>query len=441
MYFRQVTSYKNATIAVQGSIASVSTTSIVCDQYYYLIQISGYYALYNTTFDCKTNAYCYFICEDNSLQLFYINYNFSHSNVYISNCNNKTTNDNITLNFISKISEIGLLLNAPNTSNVTSNYKYTQICDSNESHTFDIGYPFQVEKDIFNSNEGGCICCRGFRSCFGANAVISSLGSILCIAAEACRDTVLLNDYSTSSSTNVSNDINIYCLANSACYGSVMTSESDIYCIAPYSCSNTVMLDAETVYCTKDGCENSKITNVESVHLFDAQSGMTIFSDNIEFMNVYLRGIKAGKDVTIYCDGGDYCTIDCGTQTACNGLNLYCYGKCNVLCNDTAGITCPNVLQSLPPSAAPSSAPSLAPTVPPSSAPSHVPSTEPSNAPTVPPSNSPTSRPSSTPTENPTSAPTCRSSFFCFFSHAHDDLCVFCLNFNFTLNFKFSLLF
>ena len=386
---------------MQGSMVSVHTSSIVLGKRSYKVTISGYYALYGTTIECGRNdsetpytyAHCYIFCTDDSLQLFHVS-RTNGATVHLINCedNNQTTNDNVTLNFIEKISNITTLVKTAN-DNICSN--------STQSLNYDIGYPFQVENDIYNSYEKGYICCRGFRSCFGATAVISTLGNILCLGVEACRDTVLWNTGDSARGTTPnSNTASIFCLANSACVGSTMTSQNEVYCIAPSSCENSVILTAKSLYCTNNGCKNSQITNVPSIYIFDSQSDMTLFSNGILNMNVYLRGLKAGNDITIYCNDGDYCTIDCGTQNACNGLDLYCLGKCTLLCNDTQSITCPNVILSLSPSNAPTATPSRSPSQPPST------------APTVPPSPAPTISPTNAPTAPPTSAPT-GELFFC----------------------------
>ena len=386
-------------------VSSSTSTITLYDQDFY-VSIAGYYALLETTFECIGSgsgkpSKCVFICDDDSLQLFYVlGYN-NHSEIESVNCqnNNQTIdpNDEATIEMIDKLSQINDVVTAAN----------DYLCENNDSQTFDIGYPFQVENDIINTIEGGYVCCRGFRSCFAASAVVSNLGNILCLASEACSETVLWNtddnddveivnnNMDNNNNTNATNSnrteettrlidtANIFCLASSSCSDSTMKSENDIFCLAPNACDNSVILDGEKVYCTKQSCQNSKITDVDSIYLFDQQSGMTIFSNGIDIMNVYLRGLNAGTDVTVYCSTGDACTIDCGTQNACFDLDLYCLGKCTILCDETKNISCPNIISSLSPTAAPSTAPSHSPTLPPTYAPTVPPSDAPTTAPTV----------------------------------------------------------
>ena len=145
-----------------------------------------------------------------------------------------------------------------------------------------------------------------------------------------------------------------------------------------------------------DACQSTKMNGVSHVYLIDSQADASIFSGQIGYINIFLRGINTGKDVTIYCSENDYCTIDCGyfgdninpaeASSACNQLSLYCFGKCIIKCNETIDITCPNVLTSV----APSGAPTIAPTYSPTDSPTIEPTVEPTLEPTISPTKEPT---------------------------------------------------
>ena len=368
---KEMIGYKSMTL--DGTLVVANGGSIILSNQA-VVYINGYYALYNSTFEC---SYCTFICEDDSWQFFYV----FGTDIDTTSCqnNNQTTNDTITMELIDKISQISTLIITSSSIDNTNDNE----CENNDSKVYDIGYPFEVDNDIINVIEEGYICCRGYRSCFGASSVISNLGNILCLAFEACKETVVWNtnaDQSVSSTNNnttsgmtLTSTANVFCIAESACGDSTIRSQDGIYCLAPNSCENGVILDGFELYCTKYSCTNSKVTNIEFINLFDSQSGMIIFSNGIGNMTVSLRGIDAGYDVTIYCSENDYCVIDCGTQNACNNLDLYCSGKCKILCDDEEGITCPNIILSMNPTDAPSMAPTHAPSIFPTAVPSEAP--------------------------------------------------------------------
>ena len=87
-----------------------------------------------------------------------------------------------------------------------------------------------------------------------------------------------------------------------------------------------------------NACDDSVMYGTETVYLIDSQTDLIINSDGIGEMKVYLRGIKSGSDNTIYCNNNDLCIIDCGTQDSCHGLLLYCFGKCDIKCDENQGM-------------------------------------------------------------------------------------------------------
>ena len=365
------------------------------------IYISGYYALYLVDILCS-DPNCNIHCQDNSIQSF----TYTPSTINVYNCTviddrNTIAEDNVTVALLDALSNIDSIVS-----------RMEDDCDAlNGGLSFDIGYPLQADNKLVNINQYSPICCRGYRSCYRANSITSNLGSILCLASYSCVDTVIWNTDESSSQntdTNTATDDtnedttstgtgsvrmltsssdttpNILCLANSACSQSVMKTGGDIYCTTPNACQNSVVLEAESIYCTMDACVDSTISAVNNVYLIDTQSGASIFSDNIGNMNVYVRGIDAGKDVTIYCSESDICSINCGVtygelnlnlpkQDSCNELEVYCLGKCVFVCNQTVGVACPIVITSSEPSAAPSQAPSNAPTAIPTDSPTIAP--------------------------------------------------------------------
>ena len=70
---------------------------------------------------------------------------------------------------------------------------------------FDIGYPLNADNELINGYNKGYICCRGYRSCYGATVIASTFGNILCLGAESCGDTAMLPNGDTGTGTDIHN--------------------------------------------------------------------------------------------------------------------------------------------------------------------------------------------------------------------------------------------
>lgn len=196
----------------------------------------------------------------------------------------------------------------------------------------------------------------------------------MCGGKQSCFNTFVTNDNNNNNNMIVSlmnstiNHGNIYCFGTDACENSIITSYDSIYCLSSQSCQNSIIMTGRAIYCSTNACNSAQINNVRTVNILDQQSGLILSGDNIGMMTFNLRGSDAGNGITFYCDENDYCTIDCGTQDsdACENLQVYCIGKCNVVCDDSIGVTCPIIVQSGAPTIAPTEAPSNSPTAMPS---------------------------------------------------------------------------
>lgn len=153
-------------------MASIDTNNFILSNNEYSVYISGYYALYNSTIDCRAlgdtylsrhaRTKCNITCTDNNFQFFHVKCNTTWhgsdcNNTIVNNCTmyNQTTDDNITLTFIEELRNIDIVLNSLET-----------ICnDDNSSATYNIGYPLFADINIENDIEYGYICCLGYRSC------------------------------------------------------------------------------------------------------------------------------------------------------------------------------------------------------------------------------------------------------------------------------------
>ena len=275
---------------------------------------------------------------------------------------------------------------------------------------------------MINNVYNAPICCYAFESCKFTDSMFTNLGSIYCLGSESCShcSMIWISDSGDDEAVGIF-ESNIYCMGYSSCSQSTMQSTNSILCSSPLSCDNGIVLSAKNVYCTMNSCKDIIIRQVENVYLIDIQQNVVIYSGHIDYINIYFRGIDAGDEVTIYCNDGDVCTIDCGYKSCNNETTLlYCFGKCFVTChqdwshNNSQSTTdsnsnppaCVNLVTTLSPSAAPSKAPTNFPTIQPTTAPTSEPTNAPSDTPTMTPTDEPTVPPTNTPTATPTDAPT-----------------------------------
>ena len=262
------------------------------------IYVSGYYSLYQITINIASKyneiatspddtgyTKCNITCTDNSPKLFYTciclneykNSPNCSASININNCTNVTyetaVSDSVTMAMVNELQAIDQVIS-----------KSVSECGNNSNHqNFDIGYPLMVDEDIININYYGMICCRGYKSCYRAASMVTSVGHVLWIAQESCYDTLIWNSDDTDPNSQIpvviQNEANVYCLATQSCVSSVIKTSSNVYCLSPESCKDTgtVILEGLAVFCTMNACLDGKISinSTSHVYLIDIQ-GVTV---------------------------------------------------------------------------------------------------------------------------------------------------------------------
>ena len=123
-----------------------------------------------------------------------------------------------------------------------------------------------------------------------------------------------------------------------------------VYCEGYIGCRDSVIRNAKYIESTGENALYS-MTIISEISDDKADGTLYSYSDNGTLINVLNKTltIRLNSDITvssnIYCNQTDICQIDCQSDYSCSSLNLYCYGICNVKCNQvTDTIYCPNVI-------------------------------------------------------------------------------------------------
>ena len=387
-----------ATLAAMDSVFNIDFTSITDSNHQAVMQVSGYYGLFNVTIKCNTTKSrfriaCYnsgphiFGTIDESCQYYNLStiiYTDFGNNVNCSIINSTEEMNRYDNNSYQMIDEIRQLIKLSE--------NYSEQCDLSDDNSYlkqDIGSPLYATLDAQNENLYGLVCCRGYESCGYSRSIYSNLGNILCSGENSCYESEFIwtgensnvnQQQQQQQQNNGAIEANILCTGKQSCSGSIMDAESNILCSGFESCTNTFILGCTTLYCTKHSCNAAVIRQTKTIYLIENNTDILIYSGYIGEASIYFRGDYSGDQVTYRCNYGDVCTIYCGRGQTCSNTTtfIYCDGKCKINCEDDTkfnpGSTdCVQIVSSLAPSFSPTDAPSNAPTF------------SPTNTPTAPP--------------------------------------------------------
>eukprot|EP01084_Bolivina_argentea_P068051 123839_1 len=201
------------------------------------------------------------------------------------------------------------------------------------SITFDDGY-WQNLTDIISVDADiqDLICCRGYMSCYDISIVYNTSTStsniIECSGKYSCSRSFLTNSIGS-----------IFCSGYGACKYAMINSKGNIYCTGAASCEMATIENANTVYCAGayGSCTNTIINGVTNYYDLGGHNGNRhqIIRSNGRNMNVYLLSpqiYSSGKNMSITCNEGDNCLVECGTTTSCNNVTVQCFGVCTIQC-------------------------------------------------------------------------------------------------------------
>ena len=168
--------------------------------------------------------------------------------------------------------------------------------------------------------------CVAFLSCYQATVNVTSYASgstadITTTFIGARRRRQLLGFESN-------NSVNVYCSAQLSCYFTIFIGDE----------RSDGCISATNVICSGlAGCFGANFTDIENIFSL-AHRGLgrtTIYSINKD-VNIYVSGLNATNEATLYCTNGQICTVICDSYRSCLGLTVICDDACsNVFVNCT----------------------------------------------------------------------------------------------------------
>eukprot|EP01083_Nonionella_stella_P235129 827108_1 len=342
------------------------------------ITLSGYHAGFGATINCETNDICTINCYGNACSQTLI--------LCDGDCTVNTFN--ILVQPIYNINDYNpsMLTLVYDSSDLSTTYE--QRCNQNVNAIKYDDYQahYNGANIMVSGVDHGPVCCRGSESCEGVNNISITTNSeevLVCGGALNC-----------SGVTSIQNpNGTVFCGGGAAgiwgsCdeIGSIQA--KNLYCLGYYACGKSDIVATQNVYCGYHSCSQLTITSAGP-------------------LSVYLLGVLAGSQSTIYCNGPDHCFIQCGAVNACQSLTVHC-GDCEIDC--PSEYDCP-VIVTVSPTDIPTTYPTLYPTSPPTE-PTMYPTVNPTNYPTtVDPTVTPTHHPTRNPTLDPTNVPTIHPTF------------------------------
>ena len=253
--------------------------------------VFGYYSGYGATIYCYDSSDCTIACDGNAC----VNLNFTCDSS--SNCNtlgDQSYNDDGNQPEYYR----GLRVIAPVSETSLNTEGGRRLCDTSSGGNCDY-----TTISVLESNYS--VLCNGYRACLYSIIELTSNTSnsgIYCSAFDACRNSNLIAKQGSRNTT--------------------------LYCGSYLSCSETIVSGFEKIYVLGNPALNNSV----------------IYSDNnaVNEMNLYLGAVFVSKELTIYCNYSDTCSVFCDAYEACANIVIHCFGSCNVECSGVG--PCPLVV-------------------------------------------------------------------------------------------------
>ena len=251
----------------------------------------------------------------------------------------------------------------------------------------------QNDTDIVCSTREGCV---GIEGTSNISTAIPYNSSVYCNGYGTCRLNTIVANINDKSSNN-----RVYCGATRSCYSSTIYYATRLYCTSGSDSWG-------------GSCEEAQIYQTDNVYFTSLHSGKgaAIYSSGVGSLNVFLLSHLAAPNLEVFCEDGDFCTIECGVSGACNNDTIIrCLSttsvNCDVICDESSGVDCPMVIATStdPPFVQTTANPTI-PTSLPTNQPTAVPSTLPTNVPSANPTGLPSNLPTSLHSLGPTTKPT-----------------------------------
>lgn len=343
-----------------------------------VVQLFGYQAGFGATINCHTNDLCNIICGASGCQMLYLNCPSNNCNVTASVAQyfpiySQSDYIHSDLNMFVDMAALSIY--------------YDEQCNLYDTYAFDDAADFLSSNALLQYTSYGAvettnnpICCRGDNSCSSDREIVQNSpvqDAVVCSAPNSCYPAPI-----TSTGP-------VLCDGMVSCYVGRIATSNDLYCSGTYSCQMTTITGPTNVYCTG---YNACAFNTQIVSAGD--------------INIYLLGFGAMHagfgQPDIICNANDNCLIYCGGLQSCDGLQVWCYGECDIVCDETT-THCPIVNVTSTPTHIPTSYPTMLPT----NIPTILPSVDPTKYPSDLPTSSPSDFPSNVPSDSPiTPSPT-----------------------------------
>lgn len=198
------------------------------------------------------------------------------------------------------------------------------------------------------------MCCRAQGSCAQFMIFESSTTNVVCSGTAGCFAAKILLPQNGDVSSSDENAV--LCSGQNSCLYSTkqnLTQNSIVYCGGSFSCAHSRGINnAKKIYCHGyNSCAYAKLNGISEIVAtgYDALFGATIKSNGVGEMTIYLLTADSGNSLTIECNDGDLCNIECGINGACSSSStiLSCEegSKCNVVCVSSFDdyINCPTM--------------------------------------------------------------------------------------------------
>ena len=321
-----------ATPQVEASAAySILNSIIYSNRTNISIELEGYHAGYNLTIICEKHDTCALTCHGNAcLKTFFKCH--SDSVCIVNNCDNNvidcpeksiyndthsyTLPDANDLVFVNQQSDILSESSSSNFSNFSLLFDFIELtdrindeCDSNPNAL--VWDNFEGSGDA--SNAIGPICCRARRARgngqMSQNSVVN--GVVFCAGLESCYRRITISGINGT----------VYCIAKQVCqYRTIefLNTGGILYCSGDESCAYAKVYNASAVYCDGSRLHCSDMTIIGVPTIYGLGSGYypatrsNWISGGVGNFTVYLMTHHIGRNLNIYCNYTDQCTIFCG---------------------------------------------------------------------------------------------------------------------------------
>ena len=329
--------------------------------------------------DSKVSIYCtaYDTCLFTNIKS-----NIDLDNMY--NHNNQMTAINLRCDArtacasIPSIVQVDIDSNKATTTNTTINYNVYAAGIRSLEHS-NVFFNYIDTSNNYNDKYVSHLFCTATKSCL--SMAVTNCDMVYCTAYGSCISAQMNSitnvwfdaKYSGSNSnvTNVSN--NIYCFASYACeYSDISNINGTLYAVGYMALWRATITNVKSlVSIGKDIFSITAVTDVENVTCLGYRACRFSVFRNVGFIRDSERALIGSVIASnrsngsmhvvvspegtqsydpdnpwnyppqIICNIQDTCYISCVEGTACDQIQLYCFGTCLVECDEQSGIDCP----------------------------------------------------------------------------------------------------